>query len=124
MSNSTSPTPMSHSSQLPQPRPATQPNAWCLRLKKTVSVGFAPLTEWPLVGLKRTVVGSARTSPLGRACVKTPARFDTDLFCSLFRALRPLGSEKIAKNFALRDCLQKFAGFSHGLGQESTLSRH
>jgi hypothetical protein len=47
--------------------------------------------------------------------VKTLARFDTDLFCSLFRALRPLGSEKIAKNFALRDCLQKFAGFSHGL---------
>jgi hypothetical protein len=47
--------------------------------------------------------------------VKTPARFDTDLFCSLFRALRPLGSDKIAKNFALRDCLQKFAGFSHGL---------
>ena len=46
---------------------------------------------------------------------KTPARFHTDLFCSLFRALRPLGSEKIANNFAPRDCLQKFAGFSHGL---------
>jgi hypothetical protein len=57
------------------------------------------------------------TSATGRACVKTPARFDTDLFCSLFRALRPLGSDKIAKNFALRDCLQKFAGFSHGLGR-------
>ena len=58
---------------------------------------------------------TAPRSPKGRACVKTPARFDTDLFCSLFRALRPLGSDKIAKNFALRDCLQKFAGFSHGL---------
>jgi hypothetical protein len=55
-----------------------------------------------------------------RACVKTPTRFDTDLFCSLFRALRPLGSEKIAKNFALRDCLQKFAGFSHGLDPPPT----
>jgi hypothetical protein len=50
--------------------------------------------------------------------VKTPARFHTDLFCSLFRALRPLGSEKIAKNFAPRDCLQKFTGFSHGLDPE------
>jgi hypothetical protein len=49
--------------------------------------------------------------------VKTPARFHTDLFCSLFRALRPLGSEKIANNFAPRDCLQKFAGFSRGLGR-------
>src|SRR6516164_9192026 len=59
-------------------------------------------------------------SGMERACVKTPTRFDTDLFCSLFRALRPLGSEKIAKNFALRDCLQKFAGFSHGLGRAET----
>jgi hypothetical protein len=49
--------------------------------------------------------------------MKTPARFHTDLFCSLFRDLRPLASEKIAKNFALRDCLQKFAGFSRGLGR-------
>ena len=49
------------------------------------------------------------------ACVKTPARFRTVLFCLLFRALRLLGSEKIAKDFALRDCLKKFAGFSHGL---------
>ena len=57
-----------------------------------------------------------------RTCVKTPARFHTDLFCSLFRALRPLGSEKIAKNFALRDCLQKFAGFSHGLGREHAIA--
>jgi DNA invertase Pin-like site-specific DNA recombinase len=62
-----------------------------------------------------------RSSALDRACVKTPTRFDTDLFCSLFRALRPLGSEKIAKNFALRDCLQKFAGFSHGLDHAETL---
>jgi hypothetical protein len=54
------------------------------------------------------------------ACAKTPARFHTDLFCSLFRALRPLGSEKIAKIFALRDCLQKFAGFSHGLDPKAT----
>jgi hypothetical protein len=53
--------------------------------------------------------------------VKTPARFHTDQFCSLFRALRPLGSEKIAKIFALRDCLQKFAGFSHGLGGKRSL---
>ena len=56
-------------------------------------------------------------SPSGRACVKTPARFDMDLFCSLFRALRPLGSEKIAKNFALLDRLQNFAEFPHGLGR-------
>jgi hypothetical protein len=62
--------------------------------------------------------GRSRRAAKGRACVKTPTRFDTDLFCSLFRALRPLGSEKIAKNFALRDWLQKFAGFSHGLGRE------
>ena len=51
-----------------------------------------------------------------QGCVKTPARFHTDLFCSLFRAPRSLGSEKIANNFAPRDCLQNFAEFSHGLG--------
>src|ERR1700747_727150 len=53
----------------------------------------------------------------GQGCVKTPARFHTDLFCSLFRAPRSLGSEKIANNFAPRDCLQNFAEFSHGLGR-------
>jgi hypothetical protein len=37
----------------------------------------------------------------------------TDLICSPFRALRPLGSGKIAQNFALNDRLQNFAGFSH-----------
>jgi hypothetical protein len=52
-----------------------------------------------------------------QGCVKTPARFHTDLFCSLFRAPRSLGSEKIANNFAPRDCLQNFAEFSHGLGR-------
>src|SRR6516225_9910479 len=52
---------------------------------------------------------------LGRGCVKTPARFHTDLFCSLFRAFRPLGSEKIAKNLAMFDQSQNFAEFSHSL---------
>ena len=53
-----------------------------------------------------------------RGCAKTPARFHTDLFCSLFRAFRPLGSEKIATNLALFDQSQNFAEFSHSLGGE------
>jgi hypothetical protein len=78
-----------------------------------------PLRRWPLSAACVPDAGGHGAPPsmtaFDRACVKTPTRFDTDLFCSLFRALRPLGSETIAKNFALRDCLQKFAGFSHGL---------
>src|SRR5271156_4430090 len=52
-----------------------------------------------------------------QGCVKTPERFHADLFRSPFGALRPLGSEKIARNFALRDRLQNFAEFSHSLGR-------
>jgi hypothetical protein len=37
-----------------------------------------------------------------------------------FSSPQTLGSDKIAKNFALRDCLQKFAGFSHGLDPKAT----
>src|SRR6516162_508833 len=51
-----------------------------------------------------------------RTCVKTPARFHTNLFRSLFRGFRTFRIGKIAKNFALLDCLQNFAEFSHGLG--------
>src|SRR5271155_5535409 len=54
-------------------------------------------------------------SALRPGCVKTPERFHADLFRSPFGALRPLGSEKIARNFALRDRLQNFAEFSHSL---------
>jgi hypothetical protein len=35
-----------------------------------------------------------------------------------------LTDEKIANNFAPRDCLQKFAGFSHGLGGDLPIARH
>jgi hypothetical protein len=54
---------------------------------------------------------------LGRACVKTPARFHTNLFRSLFRGRRAFRIGKIAKDFALRECLQNFAEFPHGLGR-------
>jgi hypothetical protein len=57
-----------------------------------------------------------RISACDRGCVKTSERFHTDLFCSLFRALRSVGSEKIANIFAPRDCLHNFAEFSHSLG--------
>jgi hypothetical protein len=50
--------------------------------------------------------------------VKTPARFHTDQFCSLFRALRASRIKKIAENFALLGQSQKFAVFSHGLDPE------
>jgi hypothetical protein len=52
---------------------------------------------------------------MGRACVKTPARFHTDLFCSLFRALRLLGSEKVAKDGARADTMvcTTTAGVTH-----------
>ena len=64
---------------------------------------------------------TALQEPLTRGavqtCAKTPARFHTDLFCSLFRAFRPLGSEKIATDFALFDQAQNFAEFSHSLGR-------
>src|SRR5271155_1663068 len=46
-----------------------------------------------------------------QGCVKTPARFHTDLFCSLFPALRPLGNEKIEKKFAPRGPSQDFSMF-------------
>jgi outer membrane protein TolC len=55
-----------------------------------------------------------------RGCAKTPARFQTDLFCSLFRAFRPLGSEKIATNLALFDPSPNFAEFSHSLDLSRT----
>jgi hypothetical protein len=58
--------------------------------------------------------GRRRGDPVeGGGWAKTPARFHTDLFCSLFRACRPLGSEKIAADFALFDQSQNFAEFSH-----------
>ena len=47
--------------------------------------------------------------------VKTIWSFHTASFRSLFRALRQRRFEKIAKNFAPRDHLQKMAEFSHGL---------
>jgi hypothetical protein len=50
-----------------------------------------------------------------RGCVKTSARFRTDLFRSFLRGLKAFRIEKIAKNFALPDPLQIFAEFSHGL---------
>ena len=53
-----------------------------------------------------------------RGCVKTSARFRTDLFRSLLRGLKAFRIEKLAKNFALLDPLQIFAEFSHGLDPE------
>jgi hypothetical protein len=53
---------------------------------------------------------------LGAGCVKTPTRFHTNLFRSLFRGFRALRIGKIAKNLALLDRLQNFAEFPHGLG--------
>jgi hypothetical protein len=47
--------------------------------------------------------------------VKTIWGFHTASFRSLFRGLRPRRIEKMAKIFALRDRLQNFAEFSHGL---------
>jgi hypothetical protein len=47
--------------------------------------------------------------------VKTIWGFYTASFRSLFRGLRPRRTEKIAKIFALRDRLQNFSEFSHGL---------
>ena len=52
-----------------------------------------------------------------RGCVKTPAPFHADLFCSLFRVLRTFRIKKTAKNFALLGQPQKFAAFSHSLGR-------
>jgi hypothetical protein len=52
-----------------------------------------------------------------RACVKTPARFHTNLFRSLFQGLRAFRIGKIATNYALLDRLKNFAEFSHGLGR-------
>ena len=48
---------------------------------------------------------------LGRGCVKTPARFHTDLFRSLFRVLRPSRDEEIIEIFAPRGRSQNFAEF-------------
>jgi hypothetical protein len=56
---------------------------------------------------------------MGAARVKIPARFHADLFCLLFRAFRPLGSEEIAETFVLRDRLQNCAEFSYSLGGEA-----
>src|SRR3984957_12254296 len=55
-----------------------------------------------------------------QGCVKTPARFHADLFCSLFRALRTFRIKKTAKNFALLGQPQKFAAFSHSLRKQRT----
>jgi hypothetical protein len=56
-----------------------------------------------------------RLSAFDRGCVKTPAPFHADLFCSLFRVLRTFRIKKTAKNFALLGQPQKFAAFSHSL---------
>jgi hypothetical protein len=58
-------------------------------------------------------------SAKGRGCVKTSARFHTDLFRSLFRGFRPFRIEKIAKNLALLDLLKNFGEFSHSLGSSA-----
>jgi hypothetical protein len=47
--------------------------------------------------------------------VETPARFHTNLFRPLFRALGAFRIGKIAKNFALLDRLQIFVEFPHSL---------
>jgi hypothetical protein len=60
---------------------------------------------------------------MGPGCVKTPARFHTNLFRSLFRDLRALRIGKIAKNFALLDRLQNFVEFSHRLGRDRSEAR-
>ena len=46
-----------------------------------------------------------------QGCVKTPARFHTDLFRSLFRALRPSRDKEIMKIRAPRGRSQNFAEF-------------
>ncbi|MGA7611448.1 MAG: hypothetical protein WCF49_14845, partial [Xanthobacteraceae bacterium] len=51
------------------------------------------------------------TSRLGAGRVKTPARFHTDLFRSLFRALRPSRDEEIMEIFAPRGRSENFAEF-------------
>ena len=60
-------------------------------------------------------------SDMDRGCVKTPAPFHADLFCSLFRALRTFRIKKTAKNFALLGQPQKFVAFSHSLGPTGDL---
>jgi transposase-like protein len=80
-------------------------------------LGISYKSTWFMMHRLREAMREGALSPMGAGCVKTPARFHTDLFCSLFRAPRSLGSEKIANNFAPRDCLQNFAEFSHGLGR-------
>jgi hypothetical protein len=56
-----------------------------------------------------------------RGCVKTSARFDTNLFRSLFRGLRAFRIEKIAENFALLDRSQFFVEFPHSLDPKRKL---
>jgi hypothetical protein len=70
---------------------------------------------------------AALQEPLTRGavqtCVKTPARFHTNLFRSLFRGFTAFRIGKITKNFALLDRLQNLAEFSHGLGGYRTYRR-
>ena len=74
-----------------------EPSTWAMML-----LGFAGLA---FAGYRR----SERV--LGRRCVKTPARFHTDLFRSLFRALRASTGEEIMKIRAPRGRSQNFAEF-------------
>jgi hypothetical protein len=53
---------------------------------------------------------------LGAACAKTPARFHTNLFRSLFGGLKAFRIGKIAKNSSVLDRLQNFVEFPHSLG--------
>jgi hypothetical protein len=64
------------------------------------------------------------TAVTGRGCVKTSARFRTDLFRSLLRGLRAFRIEKSRNNFALLDPSQIFAEFSHGLGRVRPFAKH
>src|SRR6476620_2073298 len=62
------------------------------------------------IGEQSDAINLATEIPIqGR--VKTPARFYTDLFRSLFRALRPSRDEKIMEIFAPRGRSENFAEF-------------
>ena len=54
--------------------------------------------------------------------MKTPARFHTNLFRSLFRGLRAFRIGKIAKKLALLDRLEIFAEFPHSLGRQQPIA--
>jgi hypothetical protein len=60
--------------------------------------------------------GRSRMPQTGAGCVRTPPRFRTMLFRSLFRGFTAFRIGKFAKNIASLDRLQIFAEFSHGLG--------